>query len=110
MSFNDELGIRPTEDRLGVELEAAERHLVAPDTVHFAVLTTLGEVSAAGAVGRPVVPVDVSVKLMRRARLGRLVARGTVLKSGRTLAFAEGAVTQDGDTVAKIAVTFAVLS
>ena len=109
MSFNDRLGITTSSDGRSIELDAGEAHLVAPDTVHFAVLTTLGEVSAARAVGRPVVPVDVTVRLMSRARAGRLTARGTVLKSGRTLAFADGEVSQGERLVAKVSVTFALI-
>ncbi len=109
MSFNDRLGMTANADGGSVALEAGEEHLVAPDTVHFAVLATLGEVSAAQAVARPVVPVQVSLQLMSRARAGRLVGKGRVLKSGRTLAFAEGEVAQGDKVVAKVAVTFALM-
>ncbi|MFQ5527643.1 MAG: PaaI family thioesterase [Thermoanaerobaculia bacterium] len=109
MSFNDRLGLTTGADGRSIELEAGYEHLVAPDTVHFAVLATLGEVSAAQAVGRPVVPVHVSLQLMSRARTGSLTARGTVLKSGRTLVFADGVVSQGDKTVAKVSVTFAVV-
>lgn len=108
MSFNHELGLRGGDDG-GVILDAGDRHLVAPGTVHFAVLATLAEVSAAHAVGRSVVPANVSLQLMRRARPGRLEGRGTVLKEGRRLAVAEGEVRQDGELVAKATVTFAIL-
>lgn len=108
MNFNDRLGLVATADG-SIELVAKDEHLVAPDTVHFAVLATLGEVSAAQAVARPVVPVSVSLQLMSRARAGRLTATGRVLKSGRSMAFAEGEVSQEGKLVAKVSVTFAVL-
>ena len=72
-------------------------------------LTTLAEVSAAQAVGAPVVPASVTVNLLRRARPGRLVGRGTVVRKGRRLAVAEGEVTREGELVAKAVVTFAVL-
>jgi len=90
-------------------LDAADAHLVAPETVHFAVLATLAEVAAAQAVGAPVVPAAVTVNLLARARPGRLVGRGRVLRRGRRLAVAEGEVTQDGELVAKATVTFALL-
>lgn len=109
MSFNDRLGLTAGADGSSIELEAGSQHLVAPDTVHFAVLATLGEVSAAQAVGRAVVPVNVSLQLMSRARAGRLIARGTASKAGRTLAFADGTVTQGDKTVAKVSVTFALI-
>lgn len=108
MSFNRDLGLEAGPDG-GVVLEAGERHQVAPGTVHFAVLATLAEVSAAQAVGRSVVPANVSLSLMRRARPGRLEGRGKVLKAGKRLAVAEGEVRQDGELVAKATVTFAIL-
>jgi len=107
--FNQSLGIRAGDDGASVVLDAGPEHLVAPDTVHFAVLATLAEVAAAGAAGVPVVPAAVSVQLVARARPGRLVGRGRLLRRGKRLAFAEGEVSQDGDIVAKATVTFAVL-
>ena len=107
--FNSHLGLRPGDEPGTIMLETREEHLVAPDTIHFAVLTTLAEVAAAGAVGAPVVPANVSVNLLRRAGSGRLVSTGTLIKRGRRLAVAEGEVTQDGRVVAKATVTFAVL-
>ncbi len=107
MSFNHRLGLAPSPDGEAVQLDAGDEHLIAPDTVHFAVLTTLGEVAAAQAAAAPVVPTAVSVQLMRRARTGRLEARGEVLKAGRSLIFAEGTVRQDDRPVAKVSVTFA---
>lgn len=107
MSFNRWLGMEPGEDGASVILETRPEHEVMPGTVHFAVLTTLGEVAAAQAVGTSVVPASVTVQLLRRARPGRLVGRGKVLKTGRRLATAEGEVTRDGELVAKVAVTFA---
>lgn len=109
MNFNSRLGLRPGVDEASVELEACDEHLVAPETVHFAVLATLGEVSAARAVNRAVVPVSVSLALMSRARPGLLTGTGRVLKSGRSLAFAEGEVRQGDKLVAKVSVTFALV-
>ena len=111
--FNQSLGIRGGDDGASVVLDAGPEHLVAPDTVHFAVLATLAEVAAAGAAGNqgtvPVVPAAVSVQLIARARPGRLVGRGRLLRRGKRLAFAEGEVSQEGEVVAKATVTFAVL-
>lgn len=106
--FNRHLGLVLSEDG-AVVLETKPEHEVAPGTIHFAVLTTLAEVSAARSVGTPVVPVSVQVQLLRRASPGRLEARGTCSKSGRRLAFAEGEVFQAGTLVARASVTFAVL-
>ena len=109
MTFNNSLGMTPSQDGQAVDLDAGDEQLVAPDTVHFAVLATLGEVSAAQAVAKPVVPVNVSLQLMSRARAGRLTARGKVLKSGRSMAFAEGEIFQGEKLVAKVSVTFALM-
>ena len=113
MNFNQRLGFRAAADGSSIELEATEEHLVAPGTIHFAVLTTMGEVAAAQAAATSVVPASVHIQLMRRAQPGKLVARGRVLKPGRTLIFAEGEVFQGEFTekalVAKVTVTFAVI-
>ena len=107
MTFNSQLGFRLSEDGAAIVLDPRPEHEVAPGTIHFAVLTTLAEVAAAHAAQVPVVPTTVTVQLMRRAKTERLEARGRVLKSGRTLVFAEGEVYQGEELVAKAAVTFA---
>lgn len=107
-SFNQALGLVAGDDG-AIVLDTRPEHEVAPETVHFAVLTTLGEVAAAQAVGAPVVPATVNVSLLTRARPGRLVGRGRLLRRGRTLAVAEGEVFQDERLVAKVAVTFALI-
>jgi acyl-coenzyme A thioesterase PaaI-like protein len=107
VGFNQELGLQLEPDG-AIRLDPDARHEVAPGTIHFAVLATLGEVAAAHAAGAAVVPTHLSVQLMRRAAPGRsLRAQGRLLKSGRTLIFAEGEVSQDGEAVALVAVTFA---
>lgn len=107
MGWNEETGFELESDG-AVRLDPQARHEVAPGTIHFAVLATLGEVAAARAAGAGVVPVHLSVQLARRASASaRLLARGRVVKSGRTLIFAEGEVTQEGAAVALVAVTFA---
>src|SRR5262245_7520045 len=100
--FNSRLGLVPGEDG-AVLLDAGPEHQVAPDTIHFAVLATLAEVAAARAVGVPVVPASLSLHLLSRARPGRLVARGRVLRRGKRLAFCEGEVYQGENLVAKAA-------
>jgi acyl-CoA thioesterase len=108
MGFNDSLGMRIGAGGAAIELEPSAAHEAVPGAVHFAVLTTLAEVAAAHAASAPVVPAHVSVQLLRRAVPGAtLVARGRVLKAGRTLIFAEGAVTQEGELVAQATITFA---
>lgn len=106
--FNSHLGLRPGDDG-SVVLDTRPEHQVMPGVIHFAVLTTLAEVSAAGAVGASVVPASVNVQLLRRAEPGRLVGRGRLLKRGRRLAFAEGEVFQGDQLVAKATVQFAVM-
>lgn len=108
-SFNDHLGLQPGDDDLSVILDTRPEHQIIPGTIHFAVLTTLAEVSAARATDASVVPASVHIQLMRRAVPGRLVGRGRLLRRGRRLAVAEGEVTQDGQLVAKASVQFAVL-
>lgn len=108
-TFNDALGLRRGEDGESIVLDTRPDHLVAPETIHFAVLTTMAEVAAAGAVGAAVVPAAVTVNLLSRARPGRLEARGTLVRRGRSLAVADGEVFQGEKRVAKATVTFAVL-
>lgn len=108
-NFNDWLGMAPGDAPGEVLLETRSEHQVAPGLIHFAVLTTLAEVSAASAVGAPVVPTTVSIHLMRRAAPGRLLGKGTLVKRGRTLTVAEGEVFQNDKLVAKATVTFAMM-
>lgn len=108
-TFNDHLGLRPADDGDGVVLDTRPEHLIAPETIHFAVLTTLAEVSAAQAVGAPVVPATVTIHLLSRATPGQLRGRGKLLRRGRRLAVAEGEVFDGDKLVAKATVQFAVL-
>lgn len=108
-SFNDHLGLRRSDGGEAIVLDTRPEHQIAPDVIHFAVLTTIAEVAAAGSVGAAVVPAAVNVQLLRRARPGRLLGRGKLLRRGRRLAVAEGEVFQDDRLVAKATVQFAVL-
>ena len=108
-SFNSALGLHAGDEPGTVLLDPRPEHQVAPDVIHFAVLTTLAEVSAAGVVGASVVPATVTVHLLDRARLAPLMGRGRLLRRGKRLAVAEGEVTQDGRLVAKATVQFAIL-
>ena len=108
-TFNAALGLRPGDEPGSHILDPRPEHEIAPDLVHFAVLTTLGEISAASAVGGSVVPATVTVHLLARARRAELVGKGRVLRKGKRLAVAEGEVTQAGELVAKVIVQFALL-
>jgi uncharacterized protein (TIGR00369 family) len=107
--FSSQLGLVVEPDG-SVRLETRPEHEVTPGTIHFAVLATLCEVAAAQAIGQPIVPVTLTVHLLRRATPGRLSARGRLLKRGRRLSVAEGEVTQGDRLVAKTTVTFAVVA
>lgn len=110
--FNQKLGLTLTPT--GVALDAGSDHEVAPGVVHFAVLTTMAEVAAARAVGAAVVPAQVSVSLLARARPGRLRAEGAVVRRGSRLAVATGQVfagpAEDEVLVAVATVTFALMT
>jgi len=109
--FNSALGLRLAEDGETVELEAkAPHHQIGDGMVHLAVLTTLGEVAAAHAVGTAVVPSALTANFLRPAPLGLLRAKGRVLSRGRRLCTAEGEVTAGDRLVAKVTVTFAVVA
>jgi acyl-coenzyme A thioesterase PaaI-like protein len=110
MDFNTALGLRPGDEPGTVVLDPRPEHQVAPDVVHFAVLTTVAELSAARAVGASAVPATITVHLLSRARLAPLVGKGRVLRKGKRLAVAEGEVTQNGEVVAKAIVQFALLT
>ncbi len=107
--FNTALGLQPGDEPGSLTLDPRPEHQVAPDVIHFAVLTTLAEISAARAVGASVVPATVTVHLLARARLAPLAGKGRVLRKGGRLAVAEGEVTQNGELVAKAVVQFALL-
>ncbi|MHC4954208.1 MAG: PaaI family thioesterase [Planctomycetota bacterium] len=107
--FNSWLGLTMGADGETVELEArAPEHQIGHGMVHLGVLTTLGEVAAAHAVGGPVVPSAVTANFLRPAPLGLLRAKGRVLVRGKRLCTAEGEVTAGEKLVAKVTVTFAV--
>ncbi len=108
-NFNQSLGLRAGDEPGTVRLDPRPEHQVAPDTIHFAVLTTLAEVSAASVVGAPVVPATITVHLLSRAGLAPLTGQGRLLRKGKRLAVAEGEVTQNGKLVAKATVQFAIL-
>ena len=104
--FNSNLGIQLGDDGKSVTLDTRPEHQVLRGMIHFAVLTTMAEVAAAQAVEVAVMPAAISVNLLRPAKPGRLVGRGTLVQRGRRLVIADGAVYQDDRLVAKATVTF----
>ena len=106
--FNHGLGLAPGAGPGEVVLDAGPQHEVGGGFVHFAVLATLAEVSAAGAAQASVVPAQISLNLLSPAKTGRLVGRGKVIRRGKRLIVAEGEVFQGETLVAKATVTFAV--
>lgn len=107
--FNSWLGVRAGEAANELVLDTRPEHEVVPGTIHFAVLTTLGEIAAASAAGGGVVPAAVHAQLVTRAQPGRLLARGSLAKRGGRLAFARGEVFQGDRLVAAVDVTFALV-
>jgi uncharacterized protein (TIGR00369 family) len=111
VDFNSWLGLRLGADGETVELLArAPEHQIGNGIVHLAVLTTLGEVAAAHAVGSAVVPSALTANFLRPAPIGILTAKGRVLARGRRICTAEGEVSAEGKVVAKVTVTFAVVA
>lgn len=112
-TFGRWLGFEKGDGEHEIVLDTRAEHEVVPGTIHFAVLTSLGEIAAAAAASASleggVVPATIHAQLLSRARPGRLVARGVLLKRGKRLAFARGEVEQDGRTVAAVDVTFALV-
>ncbi len=106
-NFNSTLGLQAADDGKSVTLDTRPEHEVSSNVIHFAVLATMAEVSAAQAIGDPVVPASVSLSLLKAARQGRLVARGRVLRRGRKMTVAEGEVFQVDTLIAKAVVNFA---
>ena len=106
--FNAALGLQVGSDGSSVELHTRPEHQIGPGFIHFAVLATLAEVSAAQAVGGAVIPANINLSLIAPAKPGRLVGRGRLLRRGKRMAVAEGEVTQDDGLVAKAVVTFSV--
>lgn len=107
--FNAQLGLQSGAGPGEVTLDTRPEHEVGAGFVHFAVLATVAEVSAAAAAATSVVPAQVSLNLLSPAKSGRLVGKGKVIRRGKRLIVAEGEVWQGESLVAKAMVTFAVV-
>lgn len=84
--------------RIVTELDLAERHLQQDGYVHAGVQATMADHSAGTAcatlmeAGRIVLTIEFKLSLMVAARGEKLLCRAEVLKSGRTVSFAEAKV------------------
>lgn len=85
-----------------VELKVEKHHLNSQNIVHGGVLLSMMDLAMGAAVsslGGSVVTMDVQYRFFRPARLGEIiVARGQVLKNGKTIAVTKGMLYLD-DTV-----------
>ena len=120
--FMVDLGVVPTavsEGRCETELVLQQRHLQHTGQVHAGVLTAMAD-HTAGAAAQSVVKgggfaitAELKTSLLRPAVGSKLVCVGFVLKSGRTLVFAESDVFavlgEQRTLVAKLSATLAVV-
>jgi uncharacterized protein (TIGR00369 family) len=121
--FMVDLGVVPTavgEGRCETELVLRPRHLQHTGQAHAGVVTALAD-HTAGAAAQTVIrgpgvaiTADLKTSLLRPAQGDKLVCTGVVIKSGRTLIFAEAEVfALTGDRrvlVAKLSATLAVVN
>ena len=120
--FMVDLGVVPTavsEGRCETELVLQQRHLQHTGQAHAGVVTAMADHTAGAAAqsvvkgGGVAITAELKTSLLRPAVGGKLVCVGTVLKSGRTLIFAESDVFavlgEQRTLVAKLSATLAVV-
>ena len=120
--FMVDLGVVPTavsEGRCETELALQQRHLQHTGQAHAGVVTAMADHTAGAAAqsvvkgGGVAITAELKTSLLRPAVGGKLVCVGTVLKSGRTLIFAESDVFavlgEQRTLVAKLSATLAVV-
>jgi uncharacterized protein (TIGR00369 family) len=120
--FMVDLGVVPTavsEGRCETELALQQRHLQHTGQVHAGVVTAIADHTAGAAAqsvvkgGGVAITAELKTSLLRPAVGSRLVCVGTVLKSGRSLIFAESDVFavlgEQRTLVAKLSATLAVV-
>jgi uncharacterized protein (TIGR00369 family) len=108
------LGMRLTRQEPGeaeVTLEVGPQHTQAQGVVHGGVIASLADAAMAVAFARlapeeAMSTIELSVRFMRPASSGRLVAEGRVIETTRSLYFAEATVRCDGRPVAVAQATF----
>jgi len=117
-----DLGVVPTavsEGRCETELVLQQRHLQHTGQVHAGVVTAMADHTAGAAAqsvvrgGGMAITAELKTSLLRPAVGSKLVCVGSVLKSGRTLVFAESDVFavlgEQRTLVAKLSATLAVV-
>ena len=120
--FMVDLGVAPTavgEGRCETEMALLPRHLQHTGQAHAGVVTALADHTAGAAAqtvvrgGGVAITAELKTSLLRPAVGGRLVCVGQVVKSGRTLIFAEAEVFAVAGAqrtlVAKLSATLAVV-
>jgi uncharacterized protein (TIGR00369 family) len=116
-AFHTWMGMRVIEVSDGevvLALDAADHHLNLQGLTHGGVIATLADTAAGLAVrsvldpGGRHVTIDLAVQYLRAARGGTLTARGTVVRRGRSIGFAQAEVADEsGELVARAQVTIA---
>ncbi len=103
-------------DRCRIELDAATEHLQPFGIVHGGVIATLVDTATFWAAFGPIpadaglVNVDLKLNYLEAGHPGRLVAEGVLVRSGRTVSYAEATVrSEDGRLLARGASTLMVL-
>ena len=116
--FADLLGVTITprgEGRCEVSMDARPEHERSGGILHGGVLFSLLDMSMAGAVntllqeGEVCATASMTIDFMRPAKVGRLVARGTVSRRGRGMAFPSSElVDASGEVVARASGVWAI--
>jgi uncharacterized protein (TIGR00369 family) len=101
------LAIAPERKELRMEFEIGPEHCHTVDIVQGGVITAMLDASMAHAVLAHehfkvrLSSIDISVSFLRPARAGRFVAVGSIVKSGRSIAFLRAELfTEKGELVA----------
>ena len=116
MEFTEQLGIETRRREGGVcelAISVAEQHQSMAARVHGGVLFTMLDSALGRAVisllpeGRGCATVEMKINYFRPVQSGELLARGEVVNLGRSVAYAEGQITDDdGKLVARATGTF----
>lgn len=116
MEFTDALGVQVTHAESGecrIDLEIQPLHLSRAERVHGGVLFTLLDTAMGRAVisrlpeGRGCATVECKINYFRPVQAGALVTVGRVVNLSRSVAYAEGSITNDEDKlVARASGTF----